>query len=151
VVFGIWAITARLVSCLKRTVMEHRCGMRYPIEVGVYARSLNGVVSSVGHLREVSISGGFVRTTLPIRTLAYVSLEILVAGRPSVEGQVVRCTSEGIAIEWSEYAPWIVQLLAGRTPALPSPASLLARTPLKAVAGNELLQWQDAAHDPFSS
>lgn len=118
--------------------------MRYPIEVGVYARSLHGVVSSIGQLREVSISGGFVRTTLPIRSLAYVSLEILVGGRPSIDGQVVRCTPEGIAIEWSEYSPWIVQLLADRTPAPPFPAPLVARTPpLKAASGHEP-QWQDA-------
>jgi hypothetical protein len=56
---------------------------------------------------------------------------------------------EGIAIEWSEYAPWIVQLLADRTPAPPSPALLPARTPLKAVSGSEPLQWQDT-FDPFS-
>ena len=128
-------------------VMEHRCGMRYPIDVGVYARSLHGVVSSIGHLREVSISGGLVRTTLPIRALAYISLELLVGGRPSIEGQVVRCMPEGIAIEWSEYSPWIVQLLADRTPAPPSPALLLARTPLKAVAANAP-QWD--APEPFS-
>ncbi|HWG30586.1 MAG TPA: hypothetical protein VN676_08550 [Steroidobacteraceae bacterium] len=129
--------------------MEHRCGMRYPIDVGVYARSLHGVVSSIGQLREVSISGGFVRTTLPIRALAYVSLEILVGGRPSIDGQVVRCLPEGIAVEWSEYSPWIVQLLADRTPAPPSPALLLARSPLKVASGNEPLQWQDAP-DPLA-
>jgi|SRR6185312_13704206 len=104
--------------------MEHRYGMRYPVDVGVYARSLHGAVASVGHLCEISISGGLVRTTLPIRPLAYISLEILVSGRPSIEGQVVRRTAEGIGVEWNEYAPWLVQLLADRTPALPSATSL---------------------------
>jgi hypothetical protein len=129
--------------------MEHRCGMRYPIDVGVYARSLHGVVSSIGHLREVSISGGLVQTTLPIRTLAYISLEILVGGRPSIDGQVVRHTQAGLAIEWSEYSPWIVQLLTDRTPAPPPAASLIARAPLKAVSGSEPLQWPDSP-EPFA-
>lgn len=102
--------------------MEHRYGMRYPVDVGVYARSLHGAVSSVGRLCEISISGGFVKTTLPIRPLAYISLEILVSGRPSLEGQVVRRTADGIAVEWNEYAPWLVQLLADSTPALPTNA-----------------------------
>lgn len=102
--------------------MEHRYGMRYPVDVGVYARSLHGAVSSVGHLCEISISGGFVQTTLPVRLLAYISLEILVSGRPSLEGQVVRRTADGIGVEWNEYAPWLVQLLADRTPALPTNA-----------------------------
>jgi hypothetical protein len=97
--------------------MEHRHGMRYPVDVGVYARSLHGAVSAVGQLCEVSISGGFVRTTLPIRAFAHISLELLVPGRPSIQGQVIRRTPAGIAVEWQEYAPWLVQLLADRTPA----------------------------------
>lgn len=105
--------------------MEHRYGMRYPVDVGVYARSLHGAVSSIGHLCEISISGGFVRTTLPIRPLAYVSLEILVSGRPAIEGQVVRHTPDGVGVEWNDYAPWLVQLLTDRTPALPSRADTL--------------------------
>ena len=109
--------------------MEHRYGMRYPIDVGVYARSLHGAVASVGQLSDISVSGGFVRTTLPIRRLAYISLEILVAGRPSIDGQIVRRTPAGVGIEWSEYAPWLVQLLADRTPALPSSVSVTATAP----------------------
>lgn len=105
--------------------MEHRYGMRYPVDVGVYARSLHGAVSSIGHLCEISISGGLVRTTLPIRPLAYISLEVLVSGRPAIEGQVVRRTPDGIGVEWNDYAPWLVQLLTDRTPALPSLADTL--------------------------
>ena len=103
--------------------MEHRCGKRYAVDVGVYAHSLRGALSSVGNLSEISISGGFVRTALPIQLLAYLSLEVLVDGRPSIEAQVIRRTANGIAIEWNEYAPWLVQLLSDRTPALPADKS----------------------------
>jgi hypothetical protein len=61
----------------------------------------------------------------------------------------VRHTQAGLAIEWSEYSPWIVQLLTDRTPAPPPAASLIARAPLKAVSGSEPLQWPDSP-EPFA-
>ena len=122
--------------------MEHRCGKRYPVDVGVYARSLRGALSSVGNLCEISISGGFVRTALPIQMLAYISVELLIDGRPAIEGQVVRRTCSGIGIEWNEYAPWLVQLLTERTPALPLRRS--GPSPPSEWLGDAEPEWQEA-------
>jgi len=99
--------------------MEHRCGTRHEVEIEVYARSHGGVVSSVGWLRNISASGGFLVTTLPIQPPAHISLR-LVDGEghfPSrIEGHVVRRTSEGLGIEWSEYAPELVRHLENSNP-----------------------------------
>jgi len=92
--------------------MEHRCGTRYKVDLPVYARAHAGVVSSVGRLRDVSLSGGFLETALPAQPLAHISLRLMDAeGQlgPRLEGQVVRRASNGLGIEWSEYATELIQ------------------------------------------
>ena len=52
--------------------MEHRYGTRHEVDIGVYARSHGGVVSSAGFLRDISASGGFLLTHLPIPLISWV-------------------------------------------------------------------------------
>jgi hypothetical protein len=94
--------------------MEHRCGTRYKVDLAVYARAHAGVVSSVGWLRDVSLTGGFLETALPAQPLAHISLRLIDAeGQlgPRLEGQVVRRASNGLGIEWSEYATELIRAL----------------------------------------
>jgi hypothetical protein len=94
--------------------MEHRYGTRYRVDLGVHLHAYRQTLSAVGRLREVSVSGGVVTTTLPVRPLAFISLRVQIAGSTQleIEGQVVRRTAMGVAIEWTNYAPELVQLFA---------------------------------------
>jgi len=103
--------------------MEHRYGARYLVAIAVYARAHAGVVSFVGQLRNVSVSGGFLHTTLPVQPLSHISLRLLADDGPfgpRLEGQVVRRDSDGVGIEWSELAPELIQTLRHNTGTLES-------------------------------
>jgi hypothetical protein len=100
--------------------MEHRCGMRHQVDVEVHVRACQGAVASAGRLTEVSISGGFVKTPLPVHASALVSLRSQAPG-VHIEGYVVRREAAGVAIEWLEFAPELVQFLTQSTPRSRSP------------------------------
>lgn len=94
--------------------MEHRCGTRHEVDLAVYARAHAGVVSSVGWLRNVSLTGGFLETALPAQPLSHISLRLIDAEGelgPRLEGQVIRRTSSGLGIEWCEYATELIRAL----------------------------------------
>jgi len=94
--------------------MEHRYGTRHEVDIGVYARSHGGVVSSAGFLRDISASGGFLLTHLPIPLLTKLTLRLIDAEGnfgSTLEGHVVRRASNGIGIEWSDYVPEVIQAL----------------------------------------
>jgi len=91
--------------------MEHRCGSRYKVDVELYLRTCGGAVCSTGRLSEVSVSGGFVRTALPVPPLAYITLQLTSDTSLYFEGHVIRRAPDGIGIEWSEYAPGMIQFL----------------------------------------
>ena len=95
--------------------MEHRCGIRYKVDVELYARMCGGVVSSVGRLCEVSVSGGFVRTVLQVPALGRVSLHLFIPAQKQngffIEGHVIRCTADGLGVEWNEDAAELVRFL----------------------------------------
>lgn len=98
--------------------MEHRYGTRYKVDVDLYARMSGGVVSSVGKLCEVSVSGGFVRTILQAQPLAHVALRLFLPLQMHndffVEGHVIRSTVDGFGVEWSEYALELVRCLTAQ-------------------------------------
>jgi hypothetical protein len=94
--------------------MEHRCGTRHEVDLAVYARAHSGVVSSVGRLRNVSLTGGFLETALPAQPLAHISLRLIDADGelgPRLEGQVIRRNSNGLGIEWWEDATELIRAL----------------------------------------
>jgi len=94
--------------------MEHRCGTRHEVDIAVYARSHGGVVSSIGFLRDISASGGFMLTQLPFPLFAKISLRLVDAEGnfgPRLEGHVVRRAPEGVGVEWSDYVPDIIRTL----------------------------------------
>ena len=105
----------------KGSSMEHRAGVRYQVDIAAYVRTHGGVVSSVGWLRDISVSGGFLRTTLLVPALSPISLRLIDAKgefAATIKGQVVRCEPDGLGLEWSEFAPELVRewaLGAGRS------------------------------------
>lgn len=85
--------------------MEHRCGTRHSVDLLVYVRSHGGAVSSAGQLRNISVSGGFLYTTLPVQLLSRISLRLVDStGRlgESLEGHVIHRGANGLGIEWDQ-------------------------------------------------
>lgn len=88
------------------------------MDLAAHAWTHSGVVSSVGWLREISMSGGFFMTPLPIQPLATICLQLIDANGElgaRLEGQVVRCVPQGLGIEWSEHAPAVIRDLIQHT------------------------------------
>jgi hypothetical protein len=78
----------------------------------VYARAYPGAVSSVGCLLNVSATGGFLLTTLPAQLHSNDSLQLMDGESFSrLEGQVVRRSFAGLAIEWCEPAAELIRTL----------------------------------------
>jgi hypothetical protein len=93
--------------------MEHRSVRRYEVEIPVYARACPGVVCSVGCLLNVSATGGFVLTTLPVQLHSCVSLQLMDGALcRTLEGQVVRRSFAGLGIEWREPAAELIRTLS---------------------------------------
>lgn len=95
--------------------MEHRWGHRREANRNVYLKTHSGLVA-YGILRDVSVSGAFIATPLPVGPFTRLQLFLSVEGRNEgrkesghrrsshhpFEGEVVRRTAEGIGIEWKE-------------------------------------------------
>jgi hypothetical protein len=89
--------------------MEHRWGQRKAVHKSVRVRTRAGIAAQ-GHITNVSISGAFVTTPLPVALFSVIEVSFIgVAGgrRAStvIEAQVVRKTAAGLGLEWCEFAP----------------------------------------------
>lgn len=89
--------------------MEHRCGIRQTLNVGVklYVR---GSAPRFGRLLDASASGGYVATDPPLPMMSRVHLGFgwakLSADPPHrIAAYIVRSDAHGIGIEWQEFAP----------------------------------------------
>ncbi len=94
--------------------MEHRCGTRYKVEIPVYARAHAGAVSSLGCLLNLSVTGGFLLTTLPAQPHSHISLRLIDANTESchrLEGEVVWRSFAGLGIVWSDHATELIRTL----------------------------------------
>jgi hypothetical protein len=89
--------------------MEHRWGERRELDLPATLVARDGGLAAQGWLRNVSISGALVRSHLPVRTYSLVQVQMVVreprgySRRVSLEGQVVRQTADGFAMEWREF------------------------------------------------
>jgi hypothetical protein len=106
--------------------MEHRWGHRREINRVVHLETRSGLAAQ-GHVINVSISGAFITSPLPVRLLSHITIRFTATHhhkrhRVTVEGQVVRKDASGFAIEWSEFAPEAVRALATRPLDLPAAA-----------------------------
>ena len=112
--------------------MEHRWGNRHEISRPVHLGIRNGIAAR-GRICNVSISGAFVVSPLPVGLFAYVQVQFtaMLNGKrtsTSVEGQVVRKDATGFGIEWCELAPDAVRALVVVPPFRSSPASFTLPT-----------------------
>ena len=94
--------------------MERRSAPRYQVAIPVYAQAHSGAVSSKGYLLDVSLSGGFLVTTLPAELNSLISLRLIETNGEMgqrLEGQVVRRSFVGVGIAWSEPATELIRSL----------------------------------------
>jgi hypothetical protein len=87
--------------------MEHRWGQRWETSRSVFLKTHSGLAAH-GVLRNVSVSGAFILTPLPAGPLTRLQLFLAAEGRDRrssqpIECEIVRCTPDGIAIEWREF------------------------------------------------
>jgi hypothetical protein len=99
--------------------MEHRWGQRWDVERSITIRTRGGLAAR-GCVRNVSISGAFIASPLPVRLLSYVQVHFVAEQgahrvNRSIDGQVVRRAADGFAVEWCEFAPDSVLALAHPT------------------------------------
>jgi hypothetical protein len=95
--------------------MEHRWGHRREISRAVHLGTRSGLAAR-GRITNVSISGAFVVSPLPVSLFSYVEVQFaaMVNGKRAwmtVEAQVVRKEGAGFGIEWCEFAPEAVRAL----------------------------------------
>lgn len=89
--------------------MDHRLGNRLPVELPIrWAEA--GALPRRGRITDFSLSGAFIECDWDARTSALLMLDVswVDAGRgmqtARVVAHVVRVTSEGIGVEWGEFA-----------------------------------------------
>jgi hypothetical protein len=107
-------------------VMEHRWGNRIAIDVPVRLSAAG--LAGTGILRNLSASGAFVETALPLAPLTRVRVQIPRGsvpglGRADAWGFVVRQATPGVGIEWCDVAPLRAEELSRQTELLQLPAS----------------------------
>ena len=112
--------------------MEHRWGNRHEVSRPVHLGTRNGIAAR-GRICNVSMSGAFVVSPLPVGLFSYVQVQFtaMLNGKrtsTSVEGQVVRLDATGFAIEWCELAPDVVRALVVVPAFRSSPASFTLPT-----------------------
>ena len=95
--------------------MEHRWGHRREISRAVHLGTRSGLAAR-GRITNVSISGAFVVSPLPVSLYSYIEVQFtaMVTGKRAsmtVEAQVVRKEAGGFGIEWCEFAPEAVRAL----------------------------------------
>jgi hypothetical protein len=107
--------------------MEHRWGTRVAIHVPVRISATS--LAGAGILRNLSASGAFIETALPIAPLTLVRIEMprstaRDSRRADAWGFVVRQDVQGVGIEWCDVAPWRADDLSQPTQVMHSPARL---------------------------
>jgi hypothetical protein len=91
------------------TRASNRWGRRLPLKYEVELRAVDGEWRA-GSLENISLSGGLVRTDLPLRT--YTPVTVLIPGvAEPLSGFVVRVEGGAVGIEWEEPAPHVVTYL----------------------------------------
>ncbi len=99
------AIRAAEAVALADPRMEHRWGQRRPCHACVRV-SVGGGVSGSARLRDISVSGAFLETALPLAPFAQIAIAVLSDDgsrhAPEFSGSVVRSEPGGVGIEWCE-------------------------------------------------
>jgi hypothetical protein len=95
--------------------VEHRWGERLPVRARVALR-VQGGLRGIGYIRDISISGALVVTGVRAPFMSFVRVSVPDNNSSiTIEGQVVRYTHNGFAVEWCELAPEVVRSLVQPT------------------------------------
>jgi hypothetical protein len=93
-------------SFLER-LMEHHRGQRHATDVTVQFFTRPDAIG-IGRVLNVSATGAFMETRLPLRPLALLYLEPTIrlpdGSSERIAATVVRCTPTGVGLEWCEFA-----------------------------------------------
>lgn len=102
--------------------MEHRWGNRVALDAPVQIRTAHGV-SAAASVRNASVSGAFVDTSVKLPLLGRVLLRPITDSGEWLDACVVRVEQDGVAVEWLDPALHAVSALlalrrddAGRRP-----------------------------------
>jgi hypothetical protein len=99
----------------RQSFMEHRWGRR--IRCRARARISAGVgMTGSGKIRDVSMSGAFIETAMPLSLLAQVEIEVSHrddADETALAACVVRIERDGVAVEWADPSPEAICPLLG--------------------------------------
>jgi len=111
--FRRWYWGAEIVGA--RDYMEHRWGYRQDVSRPVHLGTRGGLAAR-GTIRNVSISGAFVVSSLPVPLFSHVRVQFtaMLDGQRTamvLEAQVVRRDDTGVGVEWCEFAPDAVRAL----------------------------------------
>jgi hypothetical protein len=86
-------------------IMEHRWGHRRPCRARVCISAGTGVAGTA-RVRDVSVSGAFLETALPLPLFAQIAVAVLqddgAQHRLEFTAAVVRTAPDGVGIEWCE-------------------------------------------------
>ncbi len=99
--------------------MEHRWGWRLRVDLTARVGDAAGEMS-IARLRDVSVSGAFLETAVRVPAFSCVDVQFRTCrggNSRALSAHVVRSTSEGIAVEWDEFAPADVARLMETYPA----------------------------------
>lgn len=96
----------------RASFIDHRCGTRFSLAQLVEVESPGGLQGR-GILENVSLSGAYLATPLPVVPLVQLSVRVL--GSPhAVQAYVARVDDRGIGIEWLAQDPARVSSLMDR-------------------------------------
>jgi hypothetical protein len=103
--------------------MEHRWGQRFEVDILVRMHS-RPYAMRTGRLTDVSMSGGFIVTSVDLHELRRLQIALVLPHRfhqatPVISAYVARRHSDGIGVEWCDFAPQAVVELV-RSPAAKS-------------------------------
>jgi hypothetical protein len=88
--------------------MEHRYGVRRPCKLRVLV-STSGGMAGTGRLRNISMSGAFIETPLPLPMYAQLRVAALHGDGSShlleFPAVVVRHDADGVGVEWGDATP----------------------------------------------
>ena len=109
--------------------MEHRWGERSAIDVPARVVRRPGIIGA-GRLRNVSLTGAFLETTLPLPPMTFVEIEVACgAGMSRRFGAcVVRRASDGVGLEWCDALEDVVRVLGSLSAAAASARPVAERT-----------------------
>jgi len=98
------AARAAEAAALAGPRMEHRWGRRKPCRASVSVSAGAGVIGTA-RVRDVSISGAFLETALPLPLFSQIAIAVLpddATHTLEFMASVVRTEPEGVGIEWCE-------------------------------------------------